>query len=126
MILLFVVLLPIAAALAILLGAPARQTALWSAGLTLGATLLLFPGFDGGQRDYQMVSSFPISADWNINFTVGLDGLSLMMLLLTALVTFAAVWFTGSLIALLSDIRFRSGTFLSLRTMVLGLVILAG
>ena len=38
----------------------------------------------------------------------------------------AALSFTGSLIAVLSDIRFRPGTFLSLRTMVLGLVILAG
>ncbi len=97
MILLFVVLFPLAAALAILLGAPARKTALWSTGLTLGATLLLYFAFEAGQGGYQMVTSFPVSRDWNINFTLGLDGLSLMMLLLTALVTFAAVWFTGEI-----------------------------
>jgi NADH-quinone oxidoreductase subunit M len=97
MILLFIVLFPMVAALAILLGAPARQTALWAAGLTLGATLLAYLGFEAGQWGYQMVTSFPISSDWNINFTLGLDGLSLMMLLLTALVTFAAVWFTGEI-----------------------------
>jgi NADH-quinone oxidoreductase subunit M len=97
MILLFVVLFPIAAALAILLGAPARRTALWSAGLTLGATLLLYLGFEGVSRGYEMVTSFPVSSDWNINFTLGIDGLSLMMLILTALVTFAAVWFTGEI-----------------------------
>jgi NADH-quinone oxidoreductase subunit M len=98
MILLFIVLFPIVAALAILLGAPARRTALWAAGLTLGATLLIyFSGFEAGQHGYQMVSSFPVSADWNINFTIGIDGLSLMMLLLTAVVTFAAVWFTGEI-----------------------------
>jgi NADH-quinone oxidoreductase subunit M len=98
MILLFVVLFPIAAALAILLGAPARRTALWSAGITLGATLLLCLGFQGGARGgYEMVTSFAASSDWNINFTLGIDGLSLIMLLLTALVLFAAIWFTGEI-----------------------------
>lgn len=98
MILLFVVLFPIAAALAILLGAPARRTALWSAGIILVATLLLCLGFEGSARGgYEMVTSFPVSGDWNINFTLGIDGLSLVMLLLTALVLFAAVWFTGEI-----------------------------
>ncbi len=95
--LLFIVLFPIAAALAILLGASARRTALWAAGFTLAATLLAYLGFEASQRGFQMVTSYPISRDWNINFTLGIDGLSLMMLLLTALVTFAAVWFTGEI-----------------------------
>jgi NADH-quinone oxidoreductase subunit M len=98
MILLSVVLFPVAAALAILLGAPARRTALWSAAITLLATALLCLGFEGGPRGgYEMVTSFPVSSDWNINFTLGIDGLSLMMLLLTAVVTLAAVWFTGEI-----------------------------
>ena len=97
MILLFIVLFPLAAALAILLGASPRRTALWAAGFTLAATLLAFLGFEAGQRGFQMVTSYPVSSDWNINFTLGVDGLSLMMLLLTALVTFAAVWFTGEI-----------------------------
>jgi len=98
MILLFVVLFPIVAALAILLGAPARRTALWSAGILLGATLLLSFRFEGDTPGgYEMVTSFSMSSDWNINFTLGVDGLSLMMLLLTALVTLAAVWFTGEI-----------------------------
>jgi len=97
MILLFVVLFPIASALAVLMGAPARRTALWTSGTTLLATALLYLGFEEGQKGYQMVTSFPVSADWNINFTLGIDGLSLMMLVLTTLVTFAAVWFTGAI-----------------------------
>jgi NADH-quinone oxidoreductase subunit M len=98
MILLFVVLFPIAAALAILLGAPARRTALWSAGITLGATVFLALGFESNSRGgYEMVTSFPVSSGWNINFTLGLDGLSLMMLLLSAVVLFAAIWFTGEI-----------------------------
>src|SRR5205823_1996517 len=35
------------------------------------------------------------SEAWRLNFTLGVDGLSLIMLLLTAIVTFAAIWFTG-------------------------------
>ena len=98
MILLFIVFCPILAALAILIGAPARRTALWAAILTLAATTLVyFGGFEAGQRGFQLVSSWPISADWRINFTLGLDGLSLMMLVLTAIVTLAAICFTGEI-----------------------------
>ncbi len=98
MILLFIVLCPILAALAILIGAPARRTALWAAGLTLAATALVyFSGFEAGQRGFQLVSSYPVSVDWRINFTLGIDGLSLMMLVLTAVVTLAAICFTGEI-----------------------------
>ena len=96
--LLFIVFCPIVAALAILLGAPARRTAMWAAGLTVAATALMyFGGFEPGQRGFQFVSSWPISSDWGINFTLGVDGLSLMMLVLTAIVTLAAIWFTGAI-----------------------------
>jgi NADH-quinone oxidoreductase subunit M len=97
-ILLFIVFCPLAAALAILIGAPARRTALWAAGFTLAATLLAYlGGFEAGQRGFQLVTSYPISSDWRINFTLGVDGLSLMMVLLAAVVTFAAIWFTGEI-----------------------------
>lgn len=98
MILLFILFSPILAALAILLGAPARRTALWAAWFTVAATALAYVGgFEIGQRGFQFVVSYPISADWGINFTLGVDGLSLMMLLLAAVVTLAAVWFTGEI-----------------------------
>lgn len=97
MILLFIVFCPIVAALVIMIGAPARRTALWAAGLTLAATILAYLTFEAGQRGFQFISSYPISSDWRINFTLGIDGLSLMMLLLTAIVTFAAIWFTGEI-----------------------------
>jgi NADH-quinone oxidoreductase subunit M len=96
-ILLFIVFCPIVAALAILAGASPRRTALWAAGLTLAATALAYLGFETGQRGFQFVSSYPISSDWRINFTLGIDGLSLMMLVLTAVVTFTAIWFTGKI-----------------------------
>jgi NADH-quinone oxidoreductase subunit M len=93
----FIVFCPIAAALAILLGSPARRTALWAAGFTLAATTLVYLAFEADRRGFQFVSSYPISSEWRINFTLGVDGLSLMMLLLTGVVMFAAVWFTGKI-----------------------------
>jgi NADH-quinone oxidoreductase subunit M len=96
-ILLFIVFCPIVTALGILLGAPARRTALWAAGFALAATTLAYFFFAAGQPGFQFVVSYPISSEWRINFTLGLDGLSLLMILLTAVVTFAAIWFTGEI-----------------------------
>jgi NADH-quinone oxidoreductase subunit M len=96
MISLFIVFCPLLAALIILAGAPARLTALWGSGLTLIAALLAFIGFDRA-RDFNFVTSFPISTEWRLNFALGLDGLSLIMVLLTAIVTLAAIWFTGKI-----------------------------
>src|SRR5207253_6901490 len=44
---------------------------------------------------FQHVVSVTISPEWGLKFAVGLDGLSLMMILLAAIVTLAAVWFAG-------------------------------
>src|SRR4051812_30978592 len=97
MIIPLIVLLPLAGAIAILFGMPARRTALWVSGLTLAGVAFSCFGFEPNQRTYQMVTSVPVSTDWNINFTLGVDGLSLMLLLLTALVTVAAIWFAGEI-----------------------------
>src|SRR5437899_11972573 len=60
-------------------------------------SLLSFALFERWQDGFQDVHSFTISADWGLNFAVGLDGLSLIMVLLAAIVTLAAVWFTGKI-----------------------------
>src|ERR1700693_685444 len=95
--LLFIVFCPIVAAILIMVGAPARKTALLASGSTFVMTLLVFALFERWQGGFQHVSSFPISTDWRLNFAVGLDGLSLIMVLLAATVTLAAVWFTGEI-----------------------------
>ena len=95
--LLFIIFCPIVAAILIMAGVPARKTALVASILTFFVTLLAFVLFEGDQRGFQDVSSFTISADWGLNFAVGLDGLSLIMVLLAAIITPAAVWFTGKI-----------------------------
>ncbi len=95
--LLFVIFCPIVAAILIMVGAPARKTALVASMLTLAITLFLLGSLQGWQRDYQHVTSFSISPDWHLSFTTGLDGLSMVMVLLATIVTLAAVWFTGKI-----------------------------
>src|SRR5204862_3443192 len=93
---LFVVFCPIVTAILIMVGAPARKTALGASILTFAAALFLLISFDQGTNNFQHVTSFTISPEWRLSFTTGIDGLSLMMVLLASIVTLAAVWFAGT------------------------------
>jgi NADH-quinone oxidoreductase subunit M len=95
--LLFVIFAPIVAAAVIMLGAPARVTALAASTLTLLASALAFWRADRDAVGFSYVNSFPISPDLHLNFTLGVDGLSLIMILLASIVLLAAVWFTGTI-----------------------------
>ena len=90
---LFTIFCPIVAAVLIMLGAPARKTALAASVLTFAAALFLFASLDHGHADFQHVTSFSISPEWRLSFTTGVDGLSVIMVLLASIVTLAAVWF---------------------------------
>jgi NADH-quinone oxidoreductase subunit M len=94
---LFTIFCPIIAAILIMVGAPARKTALGASVLTFAAALFLLASFGTGERDFQHVTSFTISPEWRLSFTTGIDGLSLIMVLLATIVTLAAVWFAGTI-----------------------------
>lgn len=95
MLLLFLVFCPILGALLVLAGAPARVTAMCAAMLELLAVIAAAALLDGSASGFQHVVSLPISGEWGLSFTLGVDGLSFIMVALTALVLFAAVWFAG-------------------------------
>src|SRR5437773_7572770 len=92
---LFIIFCPIVAAILIMVGAPARKTALAASVLIFAGALFLFASFGYGQRDFQHVTSFTISPEWRLSFTTGIDGLSLIMVLLATIVTLASIWFAG-------------------------------
>ena len=94
---LFIIFCPIVAAILIMVGAPARKTALTASVLTFAATLYLLATFGDGEHGFQHVTSFTISPEWRLSFTTGIDGLSLIMVLLATIVTLAAVWFAGTI-----------------------------
>ncbi len=83
-----VLLVPLGAALAVLLGAPARRTSMLAAWVNLVVTLLLAVSYTGPFH-YTM---FEVVPALDLKFLVGLDGLSLMMVLLTSIVTLSALW----------------------------------
>lgn len=107
--LLFLIIVPLVGAALILAGSNARFTALLASGTNLLFVLALLAFYKHGEGAYQFVSSVPVIPSMGIAFTLGADGLSLVMLLLAALVTLAAVavartpvkspgWFYASLL----------------------------
>jgi len=83
---------PLAAALAMAAGAPARLTALVAALINLGITAWLLQKFDyTAGATFQFGAIRPVLEDPRIGFNVGMDGMSLVMVLLTSTVTLAAV-----------------------------------
>jgi NADH-quinone oxidoreductase subunit M len=96
MLLLLVIFTPIVAAILIMIGLPARLTAMVASVLTLVASAIIFLRFNV-TAGFQFVVNFPISPELRLNFTLGVDGLSLLMVLLGAIVLVAAVWVTGEI-----------------------------
>jgi len=88
-----IILLPIFAAFAVWLGAPARPTSLVASlgGLALSVVLAVqYHSHPGGGMAF--AAAHTVLAHPHIQFAVGADGLSLTMALLTTLVTSAAIW----------------------------------
>ncbi len=90
-----VILLPLIAALAIWLGAPARATSVGASILNLLIVLSLVfqsKSASAGKAGFAFESARIVLENPAISFGVGADGVALILALLTALVTFAAVW----------------------------------
>lgn len=87
-----IILLPILNALAIMLGAPGKKSAMVAGSAQLVLTLLAVFGYDRAVGGHQYRSHWDVAPEWGLSLSFGADGLSLVMLLLTAVVTFAAVW----------------------------------
>jgi NADH-quinone oxidoreductase subunit M len=90
--LLLLILLPLIASLLIMVGANPRRTALGAAILNLILSVVLFARYDQHAGGWQFVSDFKILPKLGINLTLGADGLTLAMVLLSTLVTLSALW----------------------------------
>ncbi|MEO0414192.1 MAG: NADH-quinone oxidoreductase subunit M, partial [Verrucomicrobiota bacterium] len=95
-----IVLLPILAAIAVMLGSPARFVSLVTAGGVLVMALWFAAEFNlssegVGNFEFQMQSSrelLSIPGFPTLNLAFGVDGISIVLVLLTAIVLLAAVW----------------------------------
>jgi NADH-quinone oxidoreductase subunit M len=113
------VLLPLAGTIPVLLGdeRSAKRTALAVTLLEMILSLGLWWGFDAAQGGMQMASSAPWIPRWGINYQVGIDGISLFMVLLTT------VMMPLSVLASWSSITRRERAFYALMlTLLTGLI----
>lgn len=92
-----IVLVPIIAAVFALLGAPARKTAFGAAIIQAVTALLALFSYDKGGPQFQFAQWSILAPEWDLKYFLAADGLSLVMLLLTGLVTLAAVWVTPTI-----------------------------
>jgi NADH-quinone oxidoreductase subunit M len=95
-ILTFVTFLPAAGMLVVLLVPGSRPRAIKIAanvfaGLEFAATLLLLARFDAGSGEMQLVERLPWIKAIGAQYLLGVDGISLLLVLLTSLLTFVAV-----------------------------------
>lgn len=90
----FAILLPLVAAAFVMVGSNARFTALLASALNVVFMAILLGCYHYKDAGYQFVSSYPVLPQYGIAFTLGADGLSLLMLLLASVVTLAAVLVT--------------------------------
>ncbi|HVE16992.1 MAG TPA: NADH-quinone oxidoreductase subunit M [Chthoniobacterales bacterium] len=90
--LLLLTMLPVIAALLIMVGGPARLVArITSLGMLLITGALAFT-YDVSAGGFQRTADFPISEFLGLSLGFGVDGLSIAMLLLSSIVTVAAIW----------------------------------
>ena len=61
----------------------ARWIALITTGIVFGLSLMLIAGFDGGSAAFQFVEKTPWFRGYDINYQVGIDGISLWLIILT-------------------------------------------
>ncbi len=87
-----IIFLPILGAIVIALGAPARLAALGVTAANLVLGFAAWAQFDSEASGYQLTASRSIVSIPEINYAVGIDGLGLIMLLLTVIVSLCAIW----------------------------------
>ncbi|MCS6773394.1 MAG: NADH-quinone oxidoreductase subunit M [Thermoflexales bacterium] len=89
--------IPLLGALAVVFGsrASARWTALVTSLLSFVVSLIALFRFDPAQGGYQFVESVPWIPQYGISYKMGMDGISLWLVLLTTFIFPIALWFSG-------------------------------
>ncbi len=100
-----------------------RKVALWTSLLTFGISIVLLMQFDASNPELQMVTnlSWIQVADWNISYYMGVDGLSILLILLTTFLTPIAILSTWT--AVENRVRDFMIFFLMLEVGMLGVFI---
>src|SRR5262249_55425956 len=88
--------------------------------LTFMLTLFAWFRFDSAESGMQMTSSVPWITSWNVNYQLGVDGISMPLVILTSLISWLAMLASGSVT---KQVRGYLILFLLLETGMLGVFI---
>jgi NADH-quinone oxidoreductase subunit M len=83
---------PLLAGIGILLGLPARRTAIGASIVALISAVIVFVSYDRAAGGYQFISTLFEAVGAPVRLAAGVDGLNATMLLLTSIVAVAATW----------------------------------
>ncbi|RVU39301.1 NADH-quinone oxidoreductase subunit M [Hwanghaeella grinnelliae] len=97
----------------------ARWAALFTSLATFAASLIVFAGFDGSTADFQLVEKIAWIPGFNINYEMGVDGISIWFVLLSTLLTPLCI--LASWEAIKKRVREYMIAFLVLETMMVGM-----
>ncbi len=96
----------------------ARWTALWTSLVTFGLSLVLWVDFDHAEPGFQFEERFAWLPDLGINYHMGIDGISLLFVLLSTLLTPICILASWSAIA--HRVKEYMIAFLALETLMIG------
>jgi NADH-quinone oxidoreductase subunit M len=99
--------------------ANARWTALWTSLIVFVLSLVLWARFDPAEPGFQFVESWTWLPQWGITYKLGVDGISVLFVLLSTVLTPICV--LASWEAITSRVREYMLTFLILETMMVGM-----
>lgn len=97
----------------------ARMTALWTSLITFGLSLFLWFGFERGTADFQFVEKVEWIPAFSISYHMGVDGISMLFVLLSTLLTPICV--VASWSAIKTRVKEYMIAFLVLETLMVGM-----
>jgi NADH-quinone oxidoreductase subunit M len=97
----------------------ARWTALWTSLIVLAMSLLLWSRFDTTEAGFQFVETLPWLPDWGISYRMGVDGISVLFVMLSTVLT--PICILASWEAITTRVREYMLAFLILETMMVGM-----
>ena len=97
----------------------ARWTALWTSLIVLVLSVVLWVKFDTGEAGFQFVEEIPWLPEYSVGYKLGVDGISVLFVLLSTLLT--PICILASWDSITRSVREYMLTFLILETMMVGM-----
>jgi NADH-quinone oxidoreductase subunit M len=96
----------------------ARYTALWTSLIVLALGIYLWATYDSSQPGFQFVEALPWFSGLNVEYRMGVDGISLLLVVLTVFITPIAILSSWSITLRVRELMIA---FLLLETMTIGM-----